>query len=169
MNSQNILNRLIALLTISLLCVSCDNIDNKSTIKDKTTYIDTITNDWYSANTILENIKPQQKKNKYPDGKTKVDDGKTNEQIEKVMYIETPTYKEMNAIYLFYKEYYKKRANQLNNQVTLYVTFYNKRISKKDADTDNYNYDSKIDNYMCGNFIFNYLNDYYFEGNFKKK
>lgn len=160
MKNINFILSIIISISLIIACGTNKKGENK-------TSSDTITKDWYSASTILDYTKPQEKKYKYPDGKTPKENGKSNEQITRIMYISEPSYKEMKEVYLFYKEFYRKRAYQLDNQVTLYVTFYNQRISKKDADPDNDNYDIKIDDYMCGNFIFNYSNEYYFEGNFK--
>jgi len=154
----------ISLAILITILLSCGNKDKK----DKSTYTDTITKDWYAASTIIEKTKPQETKYIYKDGKTKTENGKSNEQINKIIFADNLTYNELNTIYLFYKEYYNKRASQLDDQLTITISFYNKRISSKDADPDNYEYDPKIDEYACGHFSYNYLNKFHSEGDFKK-
>lgn len=137
-----------------LIILSCSKRGNKSEVF----FNDTITKDWYYDITILEKANPQKEKYKYPDGKNPKYVGKSNEQIYRIIFIKEPSKDKMGSIFQFYKEYYRKRAAQLDDEVTLSVTFYNQLISAKDADPDNDNYNIKIDDYVCGNYAYNYRN-----------
>jgi len=151
-------------LVIFSLIVSCSDKDKSKNNETKVNGDpDTIKTDYYKDLIIFEIVKPQEVIYKYPDGKTPVKSGRTNEFIKKSIFMEKPSLEKMREIFNFYKLTYMKRAEVLNKELTLDLWFFDKRIPKIDANPYNLDSDPQYDKNLACVFLLNYRNGLYFE------
>jgi len=153
---------IVSLFILIALIISCSNKKNETEQKQdqknealkETEKIliegnaDTIKKDYYSDLIIYDNIEP---KGKNPSGKN------YNEQIYKSFYLQNPSLEKIKEIFNFYKLYYSKRAI-INNEITLNLWFFDKKVPYAVANPENLDTDIKYEKNIACVFIYNYKN-----------
>lgn len=152
---------LIILIGIGSVCNDSNN-NQKQTSKENNTSLnssDTIQKDWYKDLVVSKITKPSK-----IDEATK-DKSKTNEQLHLSIVLSKVETNKVKEISYFYKQYYKSRAKELQNKLTMWVDFYDKKLSKEilediDGLHTTKQQEEEWDKHFKANYIYNYDNNY---------
>lgn len=158
-----------ALLILYILILACSQHQNNQVAKRKYQEEkiegnpDTIKTDYYSDFVIFRSTKPREYKYYYPNKNTRVNNGMTNERIHKSIFVKQPSLEKLKEIFNFYKLFYKNRANLLDNELTITLWFFDRKVSEDTANPDNTSSDKNFDKHFTCSFIYNFKNGYQVE------